>query len=656
VSMLPSENRQIRLPVPERVTLHRFSLFEKRPTLTVSFGPGVTCIAGANGLGKSTFLTAMNFALTGIVPEPGREFRGVEDYYRRTKAYSESFFRGRVQPDDVEAAYVELTVRVGSNRHIIKRSVLEPDELLSYEVRANNGAAVLDNDSTLTATAKHDVFKTRIVQECGLESFAQLVFLQHFVITFDERRELLFWGPRILPAALFIAFGLDPDKAREADRLQEEARKAGSLVRNYNWQASDWRRQLENLEKLSGDVVAESEGVGAAHERLLEEQAEAARNVQRLMDELSSIGTRIAELSSELQGTRSSYDEKWRLRLRGHGHPSAHPVVTTSLEEQSCSLCGSDGPAVVEQIQAQIDDSRCPLCDSHLSSDADAAVPPADELQIIDETIVSLQNELRHTESTRQDLNRRLAKAQRHATDIAQSLAEYEEANELSILQGRGELDVVADRYRSAMADQLRRKEEQLQRRNDAQRRLRSLQRELVAAYSVAEESFVPDFMQLANEFLGLSLDVELEARKNEVRLLLSVQGSDRRGEGALSESQRFFLDIALRMALIKQMSRNEDRGALLVDTPEGSLDIAYEARAGDMFGLFVGDEFSIVMTANINTSKLLERLARRCGHALMSVERMTSWTALSEVQSREEDLFDSAFQEIEDALGGDPL
>jgi hypothetical protein len=104
-------------------------------------------------------------------------------------------------------------------------------------------------------------------------------------------------------------------------------------------------------------------------------------------------------------------------------------------------------------------------------------------------------------------------------------------------------------------------------------------------------------------------------------------------------------------MALVAEMSESGSPGVIYVDTPEGSLDIAYEARAGDMFGTFARDGYGLIMTANINTSKLLERLAMRCGRELMTLERMTDWTFLSEVQSDEEELFDEAYRGIELAL-----
>ena len=119
-----------------------------------------------------------------------------------------------------------------------------------------------------------------------------------------------------------------------------------------------------------------------------------------------------------------------------------------------------------------------------------------------------------------------------------------------------------------------------------------------------------------------------------------------------LSESQRFFLDIALRMALVVYLSKDKDSATLLIDTPEGSLDIAYENRVGKMFAQFV-TEFNqnIIMTANINASQLLVSLAEQCREHKMKFRRMLEWTDLSEIQREGEYLFDNVYNNIENKL-----
>src|SRR4051812_3973246 len=86
--------RKLLLPKPEHASLTAFSLYEHEPKIEVNFNDGVFCLVGANGLGKSTFLTAVNYAITGVVPQPDREFRGVADYYGRVRPYAANYFRG----------------------------------------------------------------------------------------------------------------------------------------------------------------------------------------------------------------------------------------------------------------------------------------------------------------------------------------------------------------------------------------------------------------------------------------------------------------------------------------------------------------------------------------------------------------------------------
>ena len=74
------------------------------------------------------------------------------------------------------------------------------------------------------------------------------------------------------------------------------------------------------------------------------------------------------------------------------------------------------------------------------------------------------------------------------------------------------------------------------------------------------------------------------------------------------------------------------------------------------MFATFAGHGDQIIMTANVNTSQLLKRMAARCGHPGMKLVRMTEWTTLSDVQSEEEALFTEAFNAIEAALDAGPI
>ena len=161
----------------------------------------------------------------------------------------------------------------------------------------------------------------------------------------------------------------------------------------------------------------------------------------------------------------------------------------------------------------------------------------------------------------------------------------------------------------------------------------------------------MPAFRRLAKSFIGLDLDISLQQMGDVYDLSLEMLGTRRESSTELSESQRFFVEIALKMAMAQYMCSEDSSADLLIDTPEGSLDIAYEARAGDMFANFVEAGYNLIITANINSSQLLLRLAGRCKTERMELVRMTDWAPLTEVQASEENLFNLAYTRIEEQL-----
>ena len=83
--------KRFNFPILNKVVLRDFSLFPRRNEIVVEFRDGVVCLAGANGVGKSTFIAAVNFGLTGRVPDPERAFESINEYYAYTETFSEDY-------------------------------------------------------------------------------------------------------------------------------------------------------------------------------------------------------------------------------------------------------------------------------------------------------------------------------------------------------------------------------------------------------------------------------------------------------------------------------------------------------------------------------------------------------------------------------------
>ena len=122
-------NIKFGLPVFHRVNLRGFSLYTEQPEVDVRIPDGVLCLVGANGIGKSTFIAAVNFGLCGRLPEPDEGFRSSDEYFQNVRSFSSSFFDGRISELDRGIAEIELEFTIKQDHYHIIRGAFEPDEL-----------------------------------------------------------------------------------------------------------------------------------------------------------------------------------------------------------------------------------------------------------------------------------------------------------------------------------------------------------------------------------------------------------------------------------------------------------------------------------------------------------------------------------------------
>jgi ABC-type cobalamin transport system ATPase subunit len=649
---------KLSLPQLRRVRLRRFSLYAANPDADFTCRDGVTCVIGANGLGKSTLLSAINFGLTGIVPDPGRRFESMEEYYTDSRRYSRDYFRGRITENDRQEAEITLNFEVGAAKYELRRGLFEPEELRGFRV---NGDGDEIDTSEVTHRERHSLYETRLIKDTGLSSFPEFVFLQLFVFTFDERRMTLFWNEKVLERALYLSFGLNPDAAKRVDELRREHDSADSQVRNRQWEATRTRKRVNELrEKFQSTDAAQQ-----SYDTLLQDQDRLLHGNERELNALESTRTqlrdanlRLATLSAKQSALQDEYAQFFERTLERRPPLAQHPLLAKALTENVCGLCGAMGEGVQRVVRTKLEGKDCPVCDTPLPT---SAAPTEDiaRLKKVDREIARTKQGLRDVLKELERLRTEEVEAQRKLDAAKEELAVFEQANEAAMLSLRqslsegGGVDALLSSYRAQLGNLLAEKKDAEKRRADVKKLLNERQRELQKQYLSVERKFVPLFTDLAYHFLGMPMEIKMTTSElAAVGLFLEVRGTARRELHQLSESQRFFLDIALRMALTQFVSDPGARGGLFIDTPEGSLDIAYEKRAGEMLAKFAGAGHPIFMTANLNSSKLLLALATNCGRDKMHLCRMTDWAELSEVQQEEEGLFEEAYAQIEQALG----
>ncbi len=654
--------RKLSLPSIRSVVLNGFSLYQRHKVVSVAVGSGATCFAGANGIGKSTLLAAILFGLTGSVPVPagGRDAEDLNEYRKRSIAFTEPYFTGRIAEHDRVGASVELEFGLQGQVIKLKRPVFSPGlEVFTVSLDGPSKRPVIRNSRSMTDEQRDYAYETWLATQTGLQSFNQFIFLNHFVLMFDESRHLLFWDSRATEQALFLIFGGN-EEAISADKLRRDMERADSRARNIQFQIAGSEKRIKELRAALGFEADEDEVDTVLLdqiESLVESEAARLRKLDLLNDQLSDNSLQLADRAASLVSLRDEYSKRFEELVVSRANPEDHPLIRAALEEKRCGICGAAGPDLSSHIGRTLHARHCPLCNTAL--DLVGSLHGYEDLVAIDERITTAQERLSEANSERKRLAEEKALASGQLEQVQASLRRIERSNRALVSHARNRDAVTdADRGRIALdaliADvgKLRNnKTAALNERDKKKRDLQVLQGRLAKRYSLAEEHFVPAFRSLAERFLGIALTVRLQGSAGKLGLLIEVANTARREKYQLSESQRFFVDIALRMALAQFASSPHAAAPLFVDTPEGALDIAYESQAGTMFADFVKSGHQLILTANVNASELVLQLARRCGKRLFRLEKMTDWVRLSDVQRANSSLFESSFKQINAAL-----
>jgi DNA repair exonuclease SbcCD ATPase subunit len=656
-----NNTNRISLPRITRVALENFDLFSNEPNAVVTVDRRVFCLVGANGLGKSTFLNTVNYCVTGAVPDPYRKFQSAQDYRKNAARQdrTEEYFEGRISENARPIAAVTVDLQWPSVTLSVTRELFGSVGVSRLSTKNTNGgdrnelSLIEGNDGELNST-----FEQEVLTHTGLQDFAQFVFLMHFVATFDEGRHLLMWDDGALTNALYLAFGSDAAAAKSADKLQRDMERESSRGRNVRFSA----RHVAERIKLLGEVITDADEEPSTdaqlrieYEALAANVSDAEDRVRRKQAELRDADLKWTELSAGLTEAQISYRRAFSGRLSKSSTVVHHPIIRASISEDRCAVCGT--AHVASHLKKLLEASECPLCTSPVdltARDSDAVA----ELQRLDRGIADTREKLAEILAIRDRVSAELSAAQSAEEASASVLRTFEEHQAAGLARATSGSDYSAiheqikklELERQQFLDQ---SEEHYRKRDLIREKLRQYESQLKSQYDIGAQRFVPRFRELAESFIGLPIDVELEHRQgaNDSGFGLQLRMDDqiRTLPDKVSESQRFFIDIALRMALSEFMATGP--ATLLIDTPEGSLDIAYEARAGAMFSKFVAKGNAVIMTANLRSSELVLRLAQLEKRENMQVARMTDWTDLSEVQQSEEALFSNAYNRIDDAL-----
>ena len=450
----------INLPLLNSIDVTDYGLFPgddpDNPGLHQRFGPGLTLVLGANGLGKTTLVTMLFRLLTGPydIPALGRptELGNADPSARGLGQGARRIFAQRVS-NNATTALASVGFSIAGEEVSVKRS-LRDLTLREFTVGKSN------------FPLEESKYQQEITRLAGVSSFGDWILLLRYIVFYFEDRRSLVWDPSAQRHLLRILF-LDQ---KESERWMEDERAilvADSRVRNMravftkeastlatdesrNIDEPEVRRQLLLLEEQQQSDLASLENINANLADLQAQHEDARLRFHRLE----------ADRESHFRELERMLLLVVRDRLPKHLE-YARFILGQLLANGECLVCGNSVPSVVESMESRISGDLCVVCGSGLlPTDEDSlAIPSGDDISSRE---IQLQQSSDELQVARVVLNeaegqRKSAADELHRlrTDIANRSAKlelllrqlppgesdlHERRQELSSLRGRLEL------------------------------------------------------------------------------------------------------------------------------------------------------------------------------------------------------------------------
>lgn len=581
--------------------------------------PGINAIIGGTGLGKTTLVYAMQFAVFGKLVIDSEE-RIEREFFK--DRLTDSFGKNL----EKRPPLVLVEFKVNSAAFAVRRNLL-------------TGAIVKATcDGEEVPARKYDCL---LAETIGIkDDFPSLLRLQSHLFFFGESRYLLAWENRLQHELINLMLA-DHSTYQQLDELWRKVESADSTARNISAQASRLEKDLERVlrsrskvvelqirsdaSQLTEQRVEQEKRVAAIHKRIAEdEKLEVSQS-----EKIARIHADFHDALEELEASQSS-DSDDRLLAAALASPTI-ASVRNALEEfyrapddRGCPCCGRVGIAAIisrlaETAAASARAGKCIVCSKALPLSHPADQSAAKRMdQGTSAKAAALQTLLFQREQTRS----RITEARAEVANALQVLAEVGK-NELRHVQQNPS---GSDEHMRIAIEELRRRESKAKKERD--KHLVTLNEELTktnAIFETIQSKIAKAFKKYASLYLDEPCDVKFlkeselpgkrgpQVKAPHAAFFPVVSGHIRPSAQALSDAQRSFVDLAFRMAVIDVWHQvTKGTVTMIVETPEGAVNIAYMERVATMIRTFADQGHTLVITTNLNNDIFLPEVMAR--------------------------------------------
>lgn len=659
---------RLHLPRPQSLSVEGVQLYANGGKVEFDVSADFSCVVGANGLGKSTLINLLLYAITGVVLKPGHKLIPISgkssSFWGQGKDFAKTYFEGRVARSAIDKAQVELSYLLGDCPVVVRRGFLTNSKVVSFT--AGGEVSIAEDQEA--------AYERAVVRHSGVANFPQFAYLVQTVQYFSEDPLCLFWLKPELSQILTAVLSGDAAQGDAHAKANAEYKKHDSRVRNLQWHITSEKNMLDELAETLGDEPDDLVEEDAERYRDLLGSDEEAGVIERLEQRQVELNERRLEarakrdeISAELHAQTTELEAvTWRLITDGVVPVADSPVLRRLVDDGTCPICRRHHSPPPAQVIKLLSAGTCPLCKVTAAGNESSSEDEGNRLAKLHQVSDDLKSKLKLCESSLASLNRESRQVDGELAELRRERDELEQKHSKAILNARrflreqGQAGEWIQGKQAKIEVLSKEKAGHLKSRQEAKKRLEAAQKKLASTFDRVRDELVPMYQGLAHEFLGLELSLSTSERKDRgvpvVELRLHVEGTGRQKPVELSASQRYFLEIALRMTLLAWLGRGGPTPFLAIDTPEGSLDIAYEVNAGRMFAKFVADHGGqLLSVSNLNSSRLIRETIDACNDAAGSIRLhdLRAVGRLNQVQAERQQLMDQQVQELEMLVQG---
>jgi energy-coupling factor transporter ATP-binding protein EcfA2 len=612
----------IYLPTLKRVRIINYSLYND--DIDFKFINGINLIIGGNGVGKTTFINIVKYALIGLYKKDltVRNYDNKKRFIRGSYTNCNTYFRNRTkeEPSDREG-FVELSFNIKDIEFTVKRSLYDTELTFASYVKDGRlnvieGERIRQDlyskyeNSPVEEKKKYLQFnyESIVAKEANLSDFNDFIFFVNQILLFSESRDNVLWSEDA-QNRLLSNYLNDPDLEKKRKDFNFESKYQDSIARHRQEEIKAIRKVVDKLDDEKGSKKSKNDKLV-----LLDKIEVSEHNVERIRLSRYDLQRKVKVLYKTVSELSSSINEKEKVKEKIENennkqywigvNPKYRIYKKQIISNNICPMCNS--PLNRESI---VDDAgKCFFCHTSIAPTQE----DSSEIEKLKLEISNLAEERKNKELLIYNQEKELKKldtefrtAKYELFELKNKLRDIEDSTNYSDPKNESAYIAMLKRIDELSAEKDKASILSERYRDEGSKIVRSIEENLLES----TKSISSIFNDFAEAFLRVPCYLTFDALdKDKVKRFIPViDGKVRFEPEELSESQRFFIDYSFRMSILSFFYNYPT--FYICETPDSSLDISYEENAAITLIKYIEQPNSLILTSNLNNSTFIKSL-----------------------------------------------